>query len=137
MRRRLALATLLTGLILATALPPASVEGKRKPRRVPCPGGTFLVIGDSLIPGGAPPFEDRLQLGGGRLAFSSGCPATAMKARATRRGTRVRARWSGCPGLAGHVRLKGVIDPLTCSVMVGKLRAKKMNRTFQAVLEQG
>ena len=134
MSRSILPATLL--VVLAVMLqPPAALQAKRKPRIPACPGGTFVVVGDPLIPGSVSPFEDRLQVGGGHIAFSSGCPATRMRAKPTRRGTKVRARWSSCPGLSGHVRLTALIDPFTCSMMVGKLRAKKMRRRFQAVLE--
>ena len=134
MSRSILRVTLLVVLALMLQ-PPTALQAKRKPRIPVCPGGTFVVVGDPLIPGSVSSFEDRLQVGGGHVAFSSGCPVTRMRAKPTRRGTRLRARWSSCPGLSGHVRLTATIDPLTCSVMVGKLRAKKMRRTFQAVLE--
>src|SRR5262245_56197491 len=135
MSRRLP--TVLGVLAVVALLAPSWLEARRKPRFPTCPGGVFVVIGDPLIPGGAAPFEDRIQLGRGQIAFSSGCPSTSMKAKATRRGTKERARWSSCPGLKGRVRLTGLIEPITCSVVVGKLRAKKLKRNFQAVLEQG
>ena len=126
------------GVLAAVSLLAPSLAGARgKPRFPACPGGVFVVVGDPLIPGGAPAFEDRLELGGGQIAFSSGCPLTSMKTKATRRGTKVRARWSSCPGLKGRVRLTALIEPITCSVVVGKLRAKKLKRSFQAMLDQG
>ena len=88
--------------LAVTFQPPTASEAKRKPRIPACPGGTFVVLGDPLIPGGVAPFEDRLQVGGGQLTFSSGCPETRMRAKPTRRGTKLRARWSSCPRLSGH-----------------------------------
>ena len=122
---------------MVSLLTPSLAGARRKPRFPACPGGVFVVVGDPLIPGGAPAFEDRLQLGGGQIAFSSGCPSTSMKMKPTRRGTKVRARWPSCPGLKGRVRLAALIEPITCSAVVGKLRAKKLKRSFQAVLDQG
>src|SRR5262249_20087039 len=135
MNRRLLV--VLGTLAVVSLLTPSLAGARRKPRVPACPGGVFVVVGDPLIPGGAPAFEDRLQLGGGQIAFSSGCPGTPRKMRATGRGTRVRARWSSCRGLRGRVRLTAVIEPFTCSAVVGKLRAKKLKRSFQAVLDQG
>ena len=84
------------GVLAAVSLLAPSLAGARgKPRFPACPGGVFVVVGDPLIPGGAPAFEDRLELGGGQIAFSSGCPSTSMKTKATRRGTKVRARLPG------------------------------------------
>lgn len=124
-------------LLLSIALIPAVADAKRKVRRPPCPGGAFAVIGEPLIPGGAPAFEDVLQIGGGRVSILSGCSDVPVKPKATRRGTRVRGRWRSCLGLAGKVRLKAMIEPLTCGVITGTLRAKRFKRPFQAVLTQG
>src|SRR5262249_34756175 len=135
MSRRLP--TVLAVLAVVALLAPSWLAARRKPRFPARPGGVFVVVGDPLIPGGAPPFEDRIQLGGGLIAFSSGCPSTPVRTKATRRGTKVRARWSSCPGLKGRVRLTALIEPITCSAVGGKLRATRLNRTFEAALDHG
>ncbi len=122
--------------LLACALLPAEAGARKRPRTPPCPGGVFLVVGDPLVPGGAPPFEDLLQVSAGTVAIASGCPAGTMKPKVTRRGTRVKASWRSCAGLAGKVRLKAFIDPFTCATVSGKLRAKRYKRSFQALLQQ-
>src|SRR4030095_10100308 len=91
-------------LLLMTLLVcgPSSSADARKVRTPPCPGGVFQVVGDPLVPGGAPPFEDLLQVGGGTVSVASGCPATRMKLKVTKRGTRLKASWNACPGLGGR-----------------------------------
>jgi len=78
MSRSIHAVTFLVALAIAFQ-PPTAIEAKRKPRLPACPGGTFVVLGEPLIPGGVAPFEDRLQVRAGHVTFSSGCPATPMR----------------------------------------------------------
>ena len=83
MSRRLLI--VLGALAVVSLLTPSLAGARRKPRFPACPGGVFVVIGDPLIPGGAPAVEDRLRLGGGQIAFSSGCPSTSKASAAAER----------------------------------------------------
>src|SRR4030095_17025874 len=92
-------------VLLAGALSPSAASARKKPRPQPCPGGVFPVIGEALVPSGAPPFEDLLEVGGGTVSIASGCPAAKPRIKAMKRGTRVKVSWHSCPGLRGRRRL--------------------------------
>jgi len=121
--------------LLGGALSSPADAARKRPRRTPCPGGVFQVIGDPLVPSGILPFEDLLQVADA-VSITSGCPPGKAKLKATKRGTRLKASWRSCPGLRGRVRMKAMIEPLTCSTMAGTLRAKGYKRSFQAVRQQ-
>ena len=128
-------AALVAVALLGGALSSPADAARKRPRRTPCPGGVFQVIGDPLVPSGTLPFEDLLQVAGA-VSITSGCPPGKAKLKATKRGTRLKASWRSCPGLRGRVRMKAMIEPLTCSTMAGTLRAKGYKRSFQAVRQQ-
>ena len=118
------------GVVLAVlvSVPPTDAEAKR--RIPPCPGGVFWVDGEPLLTSGlAAP--DAVAVEGGLVSLLSGCGPTTVKLKGTRRGTKLKAKWGSCPGISGRVRIKARIDP-SCTTMAGKLRARKLKRSFSA-----
>src|SRR5689334_20875827 len=85
----------------------------RKLRPPPCPGGFYMVDGAPLVSSGLG-VPDAVVIQGRSLSVLSGCDATTAKLKGTRRGTRIKAKWSSCTGVAGGVRLRARIDP-TCT----------------------
>lgn len=112
---------------------PASAGGG-----LPCESGRFPVEG-ALLPG-VPALGDAVELADGQVAIDGGCGAAAAKLRVTSRGTKLKAKWKGCAGQPGKVKLSGLLDP-SCQTLTGTVRASKVKprwkRDFAATLETG
>lgn len=132
-RRRL---VFLGTLPLVALLARGSVaDAARKPKPERCPDGRFLVTGDAALvnSGEAASAEEVIVVSGRDVAIEGRCDAKRGVVKATRRGTKVIARWRQC-GTARGVRLKGVIASPDCSTIAGKVKAKKQPRAeFSAV----
>jgi hypothetical protein len=123
----------LAGLIVAAAVSNGNAA------RTPCPGGTFEVQGGPLLVGAPPSQVDTVTIAPdpASIELSLGCgPANVVKpdkVRGAKRGTKVRATWEACAALEGKIRLRGIIVD-DCGRLTGKLRAKGVKRTFEALL---
>lgn len=105
--------------VLAVALAIATDADARKAKPTPCTG-TYVVSGDPITGTAAP---DALAIGT-TIASASGCPPVTVKRKATKKHTRVAARWTSCPGITGKAVLKGKIGA-DCVSFTGSFRAKK------------
>jgi len=64
---------------------------------------------------------------------SGGCPAVSAKVRGSRLGTKIKAKWEGCAGIAGPHRFSAVIDAATCNTMLGSVKSRGLpKRSFVA-----
>ena len=99
----------------------------------PCAGGPFVVQGEPLLGGGAPD-SDKVYIAGLEVSTQSGCPPVTGRVHATKRGTRVTARWASCGSIRGPHRFSATIDAASCGSMQGTLRIKGVSpaRTFAA-----
>lgn len=91
----------------------------------PCPGGQFVVQGPALVPGGAPAGGDAVSFSSTLVGVQSGCPAVEGRVRGTAKGTRVKAKWTSCPGLVGPAKLNALVDAASCNTLTGKFRARR------------
>ncbi|HEY3189441.1 MAG TPA: vanadium-dependent haloperoxidase [Solirubrobacteraceae bacterium] len=124
---RVAHAVLLVAVLGLTAGSPAHAK---KPRPAPCPGGRFL-LGSQAFDGAvaAPP---AVVVQGTQVSVDGACAPTTGTLRTARKGTIVRARWQGCIGVFGPVRLAARFDD-ACAELKGTLvarRAKPRLRRF-------
>jgi Carboxypeptidase regulatory-like domain/Bacterial Ig domain len=95
-----------------------------------CSSGTYVVKGRSLIRSAVPRGEDAVVLSmpgetegaAPAVVVQSGCPEAPITLEATKGGTRLSARLSGCTGVDGEVVLRAKVDR-TCRTMRGKLAA--------------
>ena len=85
-----------------------------------CPAKTFTIHGGA--PGGPIAAGTQFTVGDGQASLGAGCPATTTRIRGTKKGTRVTARFTSCPGI-GRMRIKGMIDKTTCGTFTGKIAA--------------
>ena len=90
-----------------------------------CPGGQFVVQGPTLIPGMGPDGTDAVSYSATLVGIQSGCAAVTGHVRATRKATKVKARWTSCDHLFGPARLSATVDPATCNTMTGVFKAPK------------
>jgi hypothetical protein len=115
---------------------------RRGPKPAPCPGALYLVeAGVPLVPSGSGPVvrADAVAVraaGDGtapQVALLSGCPEAPLKRKATRKGTRLAARWrrGACPGVAGPVRLRARTAS-ACEQLAGTVRAGRAAQAFTA-----
>ena len=111
--------------------------------RVRCTGGRYLVQRSAspiIAASGVELVHDALVVGPGDaqlLSLGDGCPATAVRFTQKKTLTLVRARWIGCPGIAGRVRLRARLDR-TCERMKGVVVARRLNirKPFTATLSR-
>jgi len=132
-----------TALVLAVLCLGAALPADARKRRA-CPGGNFAVAAEQapLFPSPTP--DDVVSLtddadGDPVLEVWSGCGETPAHVRRRRRGTRIVARWTGCEGIEGPVKLKARIDGSDCQTLRGRLTARKekLRRTFSATRAEG
>ncbi len=125
-------------LALALCATPA-LAGKKKPAPT-CPPGRFLVEdGKRLLPAGRTPTIDAVVVDGkGVISVVSGCRSVRGKAKRTRLGTQLTAKWpaGACAGVRGKGKLDASIDT-ACGVMSGTFRAKKIRQQFKATRAEG
>lgn len=116
--------------ILAGVVVRGDPAGSRKPGgRPPCPPARYLLSGP-LLPGAA---GTAVMAGPAGIVIEGVCDEGApLVFKGTRKGTRVKARWDACPGLAGTVRLAGLIVD-ACGRFEGRVNARRFKRRVQAV----
>lgn len=131
--RRLRGGSLLLGFVLVAALASDPAPAAKPPL---CAGGAFQVeaAASPLVPGGAVP--DLLTVGDdGTTAIASGCPEVAGRLRATKKGTKLAARWTKktalCTGLPKKASLAARFDP-GCDTLSGTFHSKGLKRPFTA-----
>jgi hypothetical protein len=99
-----------------------SVEAKVK--RVPCPGGRYLLKDKFLVSGPENPAIDAVTMSGKEVSTASGCDAVGATVKATKKGTVVRAKFSSCRNVTGRALLKAKLS-LDCTTMTGLFTARK------------
>jgi hypothetical protein len=118
--------TALVILVVAVcACPPAWGAGDRA---ATCPGGVFGVA-ETLEAAGT---ALAVHVQGTTVSLEPLCPPVVAAFRALSRGTRVRARWTACPGLDRPVTLRARIDAPGCTTMRGRLRLAGHRSRFSA-----
>src|SRR5262245_50388904 len=98
-----------TLVVLGLGLCPQGTLAK-KPKPQPCPGGRFMVEGQSLIPDAASPVPDVVVITDRRVSIVSGCEPARFRRHVTRGGTTVRVHWRRC-GELRKVRLRAKVVP--------------------------
>jgi uncharacterized protein YfaP (DUF2135 family) len=99
----------------------AAPASARRPAPTPCPTGLFAVRD-------APPFPNAglLFLDASGIAFDAGCTErVAATIKATRKRTKISARWASCIDLPAGAKLKAVIASPACDTLTGAVVAKK------------
>jgi Leucine-rich repeat (LRR) protein len=108
-------------------------EAKR-PKPTPCPPARYVIVEgaplvDDVVVAGA----DAIAVAPSELTIAGNCTAVPST-KATRKSTRVRARWDSC-GTLTKLKLGAKIAAPSCSEMRGTLKAKKAKpHRFRAVL---
>jgi hypothetical protein len=91
-------------------------------RRVTCPNNSYvLILGAEVVAddAGVPPL---LQVADGNVTTAGACPLARGRARPTRFGVKVSAKWQNCAGYK-KLKLKALIPP-TCDGVVGFIRGR-------------
>src|SRR5207249_6720135 len=125
-KRVLRLLLAIAGATVLTLMVSATPSKGAKPE--PCPPGRYFVSNESLLPADASSSHQAVVVGGTAISIGDACRAVPVKLWLSKSGTKIRARWKGCAGLQGRVRLRATIDP-TCSIMAGTLIARKSRFT--------
>lgn len=108
------LSLLLLDLVGTTAL-------ARRPAATPCPTGLFAVQDAAPFPGAS-----ILSLDATGIAFDAGCTErVAATIKATRKRTKISARWASCTDLPAGAKLKATIASPACDTLSGAVVAKK------------
>jgi hypothetical protein len=96
---------------------------------------TWLCATGEFSAGGEHP---TVEIANGALAVGA-CPLTPAKVKQSRRRTTLRARWAGCDGFRGAVRLAVTVANDTCDAVDVRVRAPKdkTNRRFRAARSKG
>jgi hypothetical protein len=107
----------------------------RQPPPPVCKAGKYTVPAGILVDPQTPTTKTIVIAGASTVTIPNVCPEVVAKFTATRKGTRVVARWAkgACTGMQGVVRLTALIKS-TCDMMQATLHAKKLHRTFSAAL---
>ena len=105
-------------LLWSFAVSPASAK---RPAPTQCPTGLFAVQDP-------PPFAGatRLSLDANGIAFDAGCTERVTATiKATRKRTKISARWGSCTDLPAGAKLKAAIASPACDTLTGAIVAKK------------
>jgi hypothetical protein len=125
---RVALA--LAAALVLSAAPAAPAAAKYKK----CPDGSYVLDSPPVFSTEDPSRFDSIVITGKKVAIRSGCDAVRATFVRTRKGTKIRARWKECQGIA-NVRLKAAIDP-DCLKVAGSLKSKSLGeKAFVGVTE--
>lgn len=101
-------------ILLLVALLPAAASARQ--RFAPCADAAWILDGGDG--------HASVVLRRGTAAVTPGCPAIAARIRATATRTRIRARWTSCPGLPGPVTLNAIVAAPACDTLTGSLRVR-------------
>jgi hypothetical protein len=102
-------------LALAALAEPADARAR-------CESGRFVLGTPEIVLGGSPVVA--LVIADRTVTIEGICGAARARLWRTPNNTQLRARWRGCPGIEGGIRLKAAIG-LDCAVMGGVLRARR------------
>lgn len=121
-------------VVIAAALVTTAAVARQPPPPV-CEAGKYTVPAGIIVEPAAPPTKTIVIAGASTVEIPGVCPEIGAKITATRKGTRIAARWTKgtCTGMQGVVRLAALVKS-TCDSMQATLRAKKLRRTFTAAL---
>src|ERR1044071_7907639 len=100
MSRRPLRRIVLVGLLLA-GVAGSRIPVEAKVKRVPCPGGRYLLKDKFLLSGPDNPALDAVTVSGTSVSTASGCDAAVAKVKAKKNGTVVRAKFSSCRNATG------------------------------------
>src|SRR5258706_13731850 len=104
-------------LLLALAVPAAQALGKQ----VTAPETWLCLIGQfDSTDGGS-----KVEIENGAVAFGDTCPMTPAKVKAGKKRTVLSARWAGCRGLKGPVRVAVTVAAGSCDAADVRVRAPK------------
>ena len=78
-----------------------------------------------------------VEINNGAIGLGDTCPTTPAKVKATKKHTVLTARWKGCEGYKGPVRVAAKLAAGSCDVVDVRVRAKKANRRFRALRSKG
>jgi len=112
------------------ALVCAEAVAAKKPRPDACRPARYEISGDPIPLGSA---TAAIVDVGPIVALGDACTRVEpLRVKTSRKGvTKVRARWDGCPGVDGPLRLDArLVDD--CQRLVGRVRAKKLRRRIEA-----
>jgi hypothetical protein len=69
-----------------------------------------------------------VEIANGAIALGTACPMTPAKVKRSKKRTVLRARWTGCEGFTGPVRVTATLATDTCNDVDVRVRAKKVRR---------
>src|SRR5258705_1108240 len=118
-------------LLVALAVPATQALGKP----VVSPDTWLCLIGQFESADGG----SMVEIENGAIAFGDTCPMTPAKVKRGRKRTVVSARWAGCQGLKGPVRVAVTVDTGSCDAADVRVRAPKAKATrrFHALRSKG
>jgi hypothetical protein len=88
-----------------------------------------LVDGATLIGAQRGSLGDAVVFTSSQVSIDSGCEPAGARLRATKRATKVKARFTSCAGVRGAVQLTATIDARTCSKLTGALQARRSKKS--------
>jgi hypothetical protein len=112
-------------IALALLLPTGPAVAKK---RKPCPDAAYVVQDAPIIPGDTSLQHNGLLVSAGKLSVGGSCPPVKVKQKASKKGTKLSARFKSCTGLQGPVVFKGMVNA-ACTSLTGKLAGKKAQLT--------
>jgi hypothetical protein len=120
----------LAGALAAAVALVGPARSQKSPKPEPCPGARYP-IEPPLLPG-AEPAGTALRAGATSIALDGACDAIVpARFKATRKGTKVKAKWPACPGFEGKVKLAGkIVDD--CTTFTGQVKAKGFKQRIEA-----
>jgi hypothetical protein len=94
-----------------------------------CATGEFTGSGDVPV----------VEIANGSIGLGEACPMTPAKVKTTKKATTLSARWVGCQGFRGKVRVAVKLADGECDVLNVRVRVpkQKMNRRFRAARSKG
>jgi hypothetical protein len=126
----------LAAAVAAVAMPSAAPAARGVPPL--CPGGRYLVAAPPLVTAEAAAPGGTLEIAPGpdgpRVSLGEACRAEDQRGASLtrrRRGSRLAVRWKACAGVAGPVRLRGVIHD-GCAAFTGTLRGRGVRLRLDA-----
>jgi hypothetical protein len=119
--------SLLLSILLSLLVAAGHAAAAAPPESWLCATGEFVALDGTQI-----------VIANGSVGLEHVCPTTPARLKRGKRRTTLRARWAGCEGLAGAVRLTVKLDNETCDAADVRLRtAKSRARRFRAARSKG
>jgi hypothetical protein len=119
---------LLFGLVLIAAGAASTAQAKA----VLSPDSWLCAIGQFTSADG----KTTVEIDNGAIAVGA-CPMTPAKLKVGKKRSVLSARWPGCDGFKGAVRVTAKLTPGTCDAVDVRVKAKKLNRRVAAARTKG